>query len=157
MPRTSTMSRTRICRCPARCRRCICGIPIPACTCRSSRQGGRSAPIAGRSTRSNPERSDGLFGAAGTIGLVGLFLDDSRAKREIHALLDDCALVVVHVDRAGQLDEVAVEHLLGFFLADPILDIPQALVDIVQRALVSGYVARRAPAVAPGFLQQPEF
>ena len=79
--------------------------------------------------------AEGL-GIRGPVGLVRFLLDDSRAKREIHAFFDGGALVVVHVDGAGQLDEVAVECLQGFLLADPVLDIPQALVDIVQCALI---------------------
>src|ERR1700724_2781315 len=99
----------------------------------------------------------GALGVCSPVGLVRFLLDDSRAPREIAPLFDGCALVVVYVDSAGQLDEIAVEGLHGFLLADPVLDIPQALVDIVQCALIGGNVARRATAVTPGFLEESQF
>ena len=50
--------------------------------------------------------------------LVGLFLDQPRAELQVDALLDRGALVVGDVDRARELDEVAVEGLPRFLVAD---------------------------------------
>src|SRR5882757_8381468 len=127
MPRISTMWRKRICRCRVRCRRCTSGTRIRAFICRFSRPAGRSAPIAGRSTRSNPSGappSGAAFGGGGDrrlppgmfcspVGLVRFLLDDPRAERDIHALLDGRALVIEDVDGPGELDEVAVKSLYG--------------------------------------------
>src|SRR2546421_7873308 len=65
---------------------------------------------------------------------VRLLFNQPRPEQHIDALLDRRALVVAHVHRARQLDEIAIEALFGLLVADAILDVPQPLVDLLQRA-----------------------
>src|SRR3984893_13420789 len=88
---------------------------------------------------------------------VRLLLDEARTELYVDALLDRGALVVGQVHRARQLDKIAIEALFGFLVADAILDVPQALVDVLQRALIERDVACGAAAVPPGLLQQRQF
>src|SRR5438270_4541300 len=90
------------------------------------------------------------------VWLIGLLFDEPGSELEVHALLDGGALVVGDVDLACQLDEFAVERLLRLLAADAILDVPQALVHLLQRALVLRHVEGRAAAIAPRPLQQVE-
>src|SRR2546423_2070712 len=91
------------------------------------------------------------------IWLVRLLFDEPRSQLQIDALLDRRALVIAPVHRARQLDEIAIEALLGLLVADAILDVPQPLVDVLQRALIGRDVLRGAAAVPPGLLQQRKF
>src|ERR1700732_2683653 len=89
--------------------------------------------------------------------LVRLLFDQPRSELQIDALLDRRALVIGHVHRARQLDEIPIEALFGFLVPDAILDVPQALVDVLQRALIECDVLRGAAPVPPGLLQQRKF
>src|ERR1700724_3129441 len=89
--------------------------------------------------------------------LVRLLFDQPRSELQIDALLDRRALVIGHVHRARQLDEIPMEALCGCLVPDAILDVPQALVDVLQRALSECDVLRGAAAVPPGLLQQSKF
>src|SRR6202023_2992350 len=89
--------------------------------------------------------------------LVRLLFDQPRSQLQIDALLDRRALVIGQVHRTRQLDEIAIEALFGFLVAGAILDVPQALVDVLQRALIEREVARGAAAVPPGLLEQRQF
>src|SRR5262249_13551693 len=113
-----------------------------------SRPAGPNAPIAGPNTRSRPRCARCL------IGPIGLLFDDSRPELHVDALLDGGMLVIEDVDRARELDEVAVEGLQGLLVADSVFDIPEPLVHLVQGALVRSNVALRAAAVLPGLFQQ---
>src|SRR6267154_2456577 len=96
-------------------------------------------------------------GGALAVRLVGLLLDEARPELQIDALLDRGALVVADVHGARQLDEIAIEALLRLLVADAVLDIPQSLVDVLERALILSEVVAPAAAVAPGLLEQREF
>src|SRR5207253_747176 len=75
---------------------------------------------------------------------VRLLFDEARTELYVDALLDGRALVVAHVHRARQLDEIPIEALFGLLVADAILDVPQPLVDLLQRALIGCDLPRGA-------------
>src|SRR3981081_2478873 len=58
---------------------------------------------------------------------VRLLFDEARTELYVDALLDGRALVVAHVHRARQLDEIPIEALFGLLVADAILDVPPPL------------------------------
>src|SRR5580704_10527674 len=87
---------------------------------------------------------------------VGFFLDQSRAELYVDALLDRGAFVVGDIHRTCQLDEFPVKSLLGFLVADPVLDVPQLLVDRHQPPLFGADVVGGSAAVLPGRFEQGE-
>ena len=69
-----------------------------------------------------------------SFALVFFFFAELRAEQLVDLLLDGGAAVIGLVDRARQVDE-AVAEILGFLAsADVVLDVPQALVDLLELA-----------------------
>src|SRR6266540_3155162 len=77
------------------------------------------------------------------VGGVLFFLDKSRLQEDIDLAFDAAALVVGDVHRAGELDEIRVELLARFLVADGVLDLPEASVDKPQLRFQLGELPRR--------------
>ena len=89
------------------------------------------ASIAPRGSRRG-ERAVRGIARPGSIGLIGLFLDQIRAQQQIDLALDLAAPVIGAVDRAGQDDESLAEIAAPLAVADFVLDVPEPLVDRLQ-------------------------
>src|SRR5579862_7655519 len=122
----------------------------------AARCGGTCVPVGWRREAARYTAASAIRSASAVL-LVGLLLDQPRAEQGVDALLDGGTLVVGQVDRARQLDEVAVEALLGLLVADAVLDVPQPLVDVLQGTLLDAELVRRGAALAPGLLEQRQF
>src|SRR3982075_3206207 len=116
----STPCRRRICRCPAPCRACCCGIPIPKCIWRSKPPAGRSALTAERSTPLNRRCAPDSTGSRRPRPIIagGFLFHDAGTQGGVDAAFDGGALVILEVDRARQSDEFGVEGLRAFLVAN---------------------------------------
>src|SRR5690606_32409571 len=85
--------------------------------------------------RQRQSRSAFLVPSLCSVGLVFLLVDEGRADQPVDVVLDAHAHRVLAPDRAGQADELVVEILRRFTLAQAVLDVPHRLVGGLEPVL----------------------